>query len=176
MIINEIFKDEEKLLRASIENLPVFNCIERLLEYTGDYTNEETLENEFRKLLDSKMINFIIDMTTMYYETKSKEEIIKALTDNMSNGSTSFDYSLECGEGYYLIADYYTESEAYPHIKKFMLDTLNELINKTNQDMKERKIQIVKENLARAGRNMETYTEEYKKYKEELEQLTSDNK
>lgn len=176
MIINEIFKDEGKLLRASIENLPVFNCIERLLEYTGDYTNEDTLENEFRKLLDSNLTKFIVRITTKYYETKSKEEIIKDLIDNMCDGPSSIDYSLENGDGYYLIADYYTEIEAYPLIKEFMLETLNELINKTNQDMKERKIQIAKENLARAGRNMEAYTEEYKKYKKELEQLTSDNK
>lgn len=179
MKIDEVFKNEQEDLLKAINNLPQYNCIDNFFDYiqkapAKDPDNCYTLEGLFIKELSENVNQFIKDIAKDFYENKSKEKIIETLIDLLEEGSSSMDYCIECGDGSYLITDYYTEEEAYPLIKEFMLKTLNSIFKKRNENDRNKRIETLKNTINYSSKNIENSKKNLKKAQEELDKLLSE--
>lgn len=103
MKINESFRDDVQQIKEVINNMPLHNFNESFLHYIIVNTSEVSkVEAEYINSLRDNIENLIKKIDRLYYEDKSREELIDCLIEFEWSGLTGNSY-----EPYEFFTNYY---------------------------------------------------------------------
>ena len=173
MKIDKYFVNEEKRLRDFINELPMQNCIKNLFDYALSIEEKEGyLESDFKSKLNNKLQDFVADKLRKHYLSLDKEDLIKVIEDNQSNGGYDLYYTVyKADEPYCILTDIYTDFDLYLNIKEFMLDCLNEITKDTRRTQIDKEIDDITKLIANKKEYIEAENKRISQMKKELEEL-----
>lgn len=136
MIIENIFRDKFQIIRNAIEQMPVENCLNNFTKYllTERQGNQiDEFEKKYIELLREGGEEFVLGIYADYYNSLTKEELVKQLLNIEQNGRGCIcDCVYDC-EFVWLLSGIITEEKAHEYIKNYMLNVLDKLYNEMNQ-------------------------------------------
>lgn len=140
---NNIVED----LKEKIKNMQLEGCVNSFINYVNNVdTNDKSFENIYRSRLLDNYQEVILNTKMQKYENMSKEDILKVLRENIYDESACINNDVE-NYDIHEVFEFWPikDIDAFEHIKKYMIDTLDELIKETNQTDKEEKIEKLKQ-------------------------------
>lgn len=173
MIITETFTNEEKVLRDTINSLPVVNCIAKYIEYVYSEPVGE-LETAFVSALYDKRTALFRKAHDEFYKNYTADRLKEELFNQQWDGVWAL-YDRDDSDLVNYVKEVYTDADAHGYIKELMLNTLDEVIAKKTTTAKEMKISTLKakyeSNKATHKGIIKSYEERQAKIKEELAEL-----
>lgn len=147
MNMNTIFKNEELVLKESIERIVSMNCIDNYIEYLFcDINSESMLEKEFNNILLNDRSNFISSIIMDDIKDLSNDDLIYRIITMHKEGVTNIN-TMKSADISYFIKSYISESEFYNLLKPYLIRKYNDLIADKTLSKQEEYIKNIKHNI-----------------------------
>ena len=160
-------------LKRKIENIKLEGCVNSFINYVDNIdTNDKSFENIYRSRLLDNYQKVILNTKMQKYENMSKEDILEVLREKIYDETACINNDVE-NYDIHEVFEFWPikDIDAFEHIKKYMTDTLDELIKETNQTAEEEKTEKLKQEYKNLKKQISRQLDQLSDIEKELENL-----